>query len=244
MTVYASKDIGFISIGGIDLAALLTDAFPLKVSALLDDTTGFTVQWPVIRNTGMSQASLSLKGLFDDAVNGVNAVCQGKEGTQQVLAFGVGNALGDPAYAAAGGFTNDYAIDGALKKMTRAGSGLTISGQVDTGIILYPKTVKSTAWTGTAVDNGASSANGAGATLSVDETLALGGYTNWIVKVQHSVNNSTWADLITFTALTAGQTAERKTVTGTVNRYTRVVGSLTGSGSAPSVTPAVVFARY
>lgn len=241
--IYSSKDVGFISIGGIDIATFLTDPAPLKVSALLDDLTGFKALFPTLVFANINQATLTLKGLFDDAANGVNAACQGKGGTSQVLSYAIGSALGDPAYAAAGGFTSDYGVEPTLEKITRAGGAIMISGKVDAGIIVYPKTVKVAAWTGTAVDNAASSANGASATLQVDETLALGGYTNWIVKVQHSADNSTWADLITFTALTTGPKAERLTVAGTVNRYTRVVGALTGSGASPSITPAVILAR-
>jgi len=53
------------------------------------------------------------------------------------------------------------------------------------------------------------------------------------VKVQHSSDNLTYADLITFSNVTAAG-AQRATVTGTVNRYTRVTYTAT-SGTATFV---------
>ena len=59
--------------------------------------------------------------------------------------------------------------------------------------------------------------------------------------VRHSADDTTYADLATFTQATA-VTAERKTVTGTVNRYLKC--SLTiGGSSTPTVTAAIGFAR-
>lgn len=88
------------------------------------------------------------------------------------------------------------------------------------------------------VDNAASSLNGGAATLHV--TDASGTTPSATIKVQHSVDNSVWVDLITFTAATT-ETAEWKEVAGTVNRYLRVTHTI--SGTTPSFTYAVVFAR-
>lgn len=66
--------------------------------------------------------------------------------------------------------------------------------------------------------------------------LTLGGYTNVIGKVQHSADNSTFADLIVFAAITAAYSAERKTTLATVNQYLAASWAFTGSGSSPSAT--------
>lgn len=84
----------------------------------------------------------------------------------------------------------------------------------------------------TSIDNAASSANGGQAVLSV--SAAAGTSPTLVVKVQHSVDNSVWVDLITFTTAT-GRTGEYKAVTGTVNRYTRVIWTIGGTGG-PSFT--------
>lgn len=71
---------------------------------------------------------------------------------------------------------------------------------------------------------------------------AFSGFTGVVGKVQHSVDNSVWADLVTFTNVTAGPVAERIVVAAgtTVNRYTRHIGTVTGAGS---ITPFAGFSR-
>ena len=61
---------------------------------------------------------------------------------------------------------------------------------------------------------------------------AFSGFTTATVKIQHSTDASSWADLITFTAFT-GATWERKAVANgtTVNRYVRAVTDVTGTGT-------------
>ena len=91
------------------------------------------------------------------------------------------------------------------------------------------------------VDNAASSANGGAATLHVPTNTISGGVTT--IKVQHSANDSTWADLITFTNVAAStKTSEIKAVTGTVNRYLRATAST--AGSSGSITFMVAAARF
>lgn len=90
------------------------------------------------------------------------------------------------------------------------------------------------------VDNAASSANGGAATLHVPTNTVNG---NTTIKVQHSTNDSSWADLISFTAVgSAAKTSEIKAVSGTVNRYLRVTAST--AGSSGSITFMVAAARF
>lgn len=69
---------------------------------------------------------------------------------------------------------------------------------------------------------------------------AFSGFTGFVGKIRHSADDSTYADLITFTNVTSGPTAERKTVSGTVNRYLCFDGDVAGTGS---ITPFVGFSR-
>ena len=90
------------------------------------------------------------------------------------------------------------------------------------------------------VDNSASSANGGAAVLHVPTNTVDG---NTTIKVQHSANDATWADLVTFTAVGASTiTSQISAVTGTVNRYLRVTASTAGSSGA--ITFMVSFARF
>ena len=90
------------------------------------------------------------------------------------------------------------------------------------------------------VDNSASSANGGAGTLHVPTNTVNG---NTTIKIQHSANDSTWADLISFTVVgSTAKTSEIKAVSGTVNRYLRATAST--AGSSGSITFMVAFARF
>lgn len=91
------------------------------------------------------------------------------------------------------------------------------------------------------VDNAASTANGGFALIHVPANTIAGGVTT--VKVQHSADNSTWVDLITFTAVAAAtKTSQLSTTAATVNRYLRATASTAGSSGA--ITFMVSFARF
>jgi hypothetical protein len=82
----------------------------------------------------------------------------------------------------------------------------------------------------------ASSENGGVGYLHV---TAFSGITNVVVKIQHSVDDITYADLVTFATVTAvGR--ERLAVAGAVDGYLAVDGNITGAGS---VTVFVGFCR-
>lgn len=111
-------------------------------------------------------------------------------------------------------------------------------------------TVISTTTFSVAVDTSGSTGAGTGGTFVLASTVngavgyqaisAYSGFTGVIGKIQHSPDDSTWADLITFVNVTSGPVAARLTATGTVDRYTRYVRTVTGSGS---ITPFVGVVR-
>jgi hypothetical protein len=109
-------------------------------------------------------------------------------------------------------------------------------GATEFGVSLHDLGAETADGNGTAVDNAASSAGGGVGHLHV---TAYSGLTSIQVAIQHSSDNSIWADLIAFTSSTAAG-SQRSTVTGTVNRYVRAEWDATGTGSA---TFAVSFAR-
>ena len=81
--------------------------------------------------------------------------------------------------------------------------------------------------------------NGAG-TLHVPTNTVNG---NTTIKIQHSANDASWADLISFTVVgSSAKTSEIKAVSGTVNRYLRASAST--AGSSGSITFMVAFARF
>lgn len=106
------------------------------------------------------------------------------------------------------------------------------------GRMLHPLAQETVTGTGLILDNAASSASGGRGNLHV---TAITG--SWTMKIQHSADAVSWADLITFTQATAGggATSESTGATGTVNRYTRTVFTEDVAGSC---TFAITFSRY
>lgn len=102
----------------------------------------------------------------------------------------------------------------------KVGNGFAAYGW---GQILANGTSVSSTTTNGSLDNGASSANGAYGVLHITTSAGSMGSNSWVVKIQDSTNDSAWSDLITFTANGATATAEWGSVSGTVDRYTRVV---------------------
>ena len=111
-------------------------------------------------------------------------------------------------------------VDGVVKMSAEFTSS---TGEEDV-ISLHALAQETADGNGTTVDNGASSANGGAVYLHVTEmTTALA------VTVRHSTDNFVSSDVLlaTFTADPAAGTAQRIALTGTINRYVRVVWDLT-----------------
>jgi hypothetical protein len=113
-----------------------------------------------------------------------------------------------------------------------------VDGGVDDGVILHTGAETTSTVNSTSVDNGASSTNGAVANLHVVANTRTASST---YKVQHSSDNSTWVDLITFTAV-AGTTKAKESkavTTNPVNRYLRAQATLGGTTNSATYTIAI-----
>jgi len=110
------------------------------------------------------------------------------------------------------------------------------------GVVLanYLATAITNSFTGSAIDQGAQSGDGAEAILQVVLPTSSDTY-DFIV--QDSPDNSVWSDLITFTADGQTRLSERQTITGTVERYIRVIATRTGA-AGDELKFAVGFKRY
>lgn len=204
-----------------------------SIAALI--ATGFGKS-AVVRVPGLKDGKLSLTGFFDSAVDGVDEELRTLFTSARVITVGLeGLVIGKPT-------TLVYPLTTSYRRMAKVDDVLKISAEAeasDGGLAFGHSHHALTAETGTmngaSVDNAASSANGGVAHLHVTAATL----TSATVKIQHSVDDAVWADLITFAAVTA-RTKERKAVTGTVNRYTRaIVSAFTGT----SFTFTAAFAR-
>lgn len=132
-----------------------------------------------------------------------------------------------------------YSISSSVSDAVQFSADWQAEGRVDAGVSLHDLDDESSSGNGTAVDNSASTSNGGVASLHVTANDHDGATT---IKVQHSADSNTWADLVTFSSVGASTTtSERKTVSGTVNRYLRATWAL--GGSSGSLTFTVSFCR-
>jgi hypothetical protein len=189
---------------------------------------------------GLKMGRLSLVGLFDTAAATLHTETTAALGVDNGLLATVlpsGGAIGQPAFIAVSD-VEGYSLESTVTEAVK----LTVEAQpddgVEWGVSLHDLGAETADADAASVDNAASSANGGVASLHV---TAYSGLTNAVLKVQHSTNNSVWADLATFTTVTA-VTSERVVVAlgTTVNRYLRCTTDVTGTGS---VTFAMAFAR-
>lgn len=184
---------------------------------------------------GMRDATVSLGGFYDGGAGAVDAVLSAAIASTSLVTV-------CPQGAAAIGNRAQLmqSIETSYGVSATVGDAVTVSmeGQVTEGmtygVVLADLTARTATGNTTSQDNSASSANGYVAHL---HCTAFAG-TNITIKIQHSADNSTWVDLVSFTQLTATG-SERKTATGTVNRYLRV----NIAGTFTSATFAVALAR-
>lgn len=128
-------------------------------------------------------------------------------------------------------------------------SGPAINGQQTVTVLsttTFSVAVNTSGSTGTGNDGSyvlASTVNGG---VAYQQVSAYSGFTQVVGKVRHSTDDSTYVDLVTFTAVTAGpgdvNASQRSVVAAgtTVNRYLKHTGTVTGSGS---ITPFAGFVR-
>lgn len=192
---------------------------------------------------GLESGTLSINGLMDDdaTVGGQNerltSALRSADGSV-ITSAPAGLAVGEQVHMIEARETN-YAVSTPVADLVSFSASWQAEGQVDKGRVLRAHGAVSATEDGTGVDNTALSSDGAAAHLHVTANTRDGSTT---VKVQHSVDNSVFVDLISFAAVAAGDTtSERLTVTGTVNRYLRAQTTL--AGTTGSITLAVAAAR-
>jgi hypothetical protein len=191
---------------------------------------------------GLRDATLSASGLFDGAANAVDDVLQASIGSDTlapVLFAQSGITAGNRCYIMQAK-TTSYEVSAPVGDVVSVSYDAQADGGTDDAILLTALAAVTATGNGSSQDNTTSTANGGVAQLHV---TANSMNNNTIFKVQHSADNSTWADLATFTTVaTTVTTSERVTVaTGTtVNRYLRANYTASGTGS---ITFTMAFAR-
>ena len=184
--------------------------------------------------TGLTDGTLSLSGLFEGSANAIDQELTDILGSNNGMVITVAPtgtiAIGDRCISLTGELTS-YEISAPVGDVVSASSQFQSDEGIGAAISLHALTAETATVSSSSVDNSASTANGGFGTLHV---TANTNNNNGVFKVQHSSDNSTWADLVTFsTVATTVKTAERITVASgtTVNRYIRSTFTTAGTGS-------------
>lgn len=182
--------------------------------------------------TGLNDGTLSFSGMFDGVADAVSDVFEGiidNEATPVItIAHDNGLVIGSSCVMAQAKQTS-FDITVPVADVVALSGEFQVTGGLRNGVILAGAVVATTTGNGASVDNAASSALGAVANLHVTANTMDDAT---VIKVQHSADDSTFADLITFTSVASTVlTSETATATATVNRYLRHQVTPAGSGS-------------
>lgn len=190
---------------------------------------------------GLQDAALSLSGMFDGSAGAVDATLEAayqSDLTDPVSVSPELEKVGAIAYVLEG-HTGSYDVTSPVADVVSVSADVQAEGRIDRGVFLTDGSAITETGSGSAHDGGASSAEGGVAHLHITDNSRDGDVT---VKVQHSADNVTWVDLVTFTAVPASTTtSQRSVVSGTINRYLRA--DFTVAGSTGSATVHVALAR-
>ncbi len=178
---------------------------------------------------GIDTSQIDISGLFDggtDAVDEELANAFSVTTATPLSVFQNGTTAGEPCVLLDSKIQN-YTIDSSVSDAVAVSSSFT-GDNFGRGLSLYALTDTSATATTTAVDFGSSTTFGGQAFIHITAHSSA----NIAVKLQSSADNASFADVTGggFTAIT-GTGSERIAPTGTINRYVRLVVTVT-SGSA------------
>lgn len=201
---------------------------------------------------GLAEVTIELEGYFDtntaSPTSTMEALFHSKISNQDVFpvtfAPDGGGDIGDGVYMM-NGFLQEYSIENTVDEAAAVEATMRCSSSLARGLVLHTDGTARTATgdhgnspSATTIDNGASTAFGGVGVLQV--SAASGTTPTLVVKVQHSANGTTWADLITFSSQNSVN-GEYATVSGTVNRHLRAQWTI--GGTTPSFNFNLAFKR-
>lgn len=227
--------------GAYDLTSFLNEATASQEVETAETTVfGNSAKTYIV---GLKDGTVSASGMFDGAANAVDEVLAATVGSDTLAPVTVGYeglALGKRVSLLMAK-TTSYEVSSPVGDVVSVSYDAQSDGGIDQGESLATLASVSSTTTGSSDDNSASSANGGVAQLHVTANTRSA---NTTLKVQHSADNSTWADLATFAVVaTTVKTSERVIVASgtTVNRYLRAVATL--SSGTGAITYQISFAR-
>lgn len=199
-------------------------SFDLSISADTAEKSGFT-DTAKSYNPGQVDAALSLEGLFGDEATAADKYLTDAIAKDSIwCVFPEGDAVTKSGYGV-DGINNSHKVMSTKDDNARISASCQSNVGAERIISLLPLSTKTASGSGTANNN--LSASTLGGSAYIQATAVTG---TVAVKIEHSTDNVTWADLVSFTDLTAAG-AERKAIAGAINQYTRATYTLDGGES-------------
>lgn len=220
-----------VLMGKYDISAYLNEASAsMSLETAETSTFGTSAKTYIL---GQNDATISFSGLFDGDAGAISAAFEdviGNDLTPAITLAYDGGVVEGRSCAIANGKQTSYEVSAPVADVVSLNGEFQVTGGLRQGILIAANSALTSSTTGTVFDNTASTAIGATANLHVTANTRN---SSSVIKIQHSVDKSTWVDLITFTTVgSTTTTSESLSVSGTVNRYLRANTTLSaGTGS-------------
>jgi hypothetical protein len=233
-----------VLVGSHDLSSYFAEASVAGSIETAETTTFGVTGGAKTYVAGLNDATLSLSGMYDGDAGSADDVIETALGSDEDINFTVaidGGMLLGSRCVIGQTIETKYDVTSPVADVVKTSAEFQFDAGASRGVVLAPLSSISSTSFGSSVDNAASTTNGGIAMLHVPANTRNGNIT---IKVQHSSDNSTFADLATFSVVSsATATSERISIASgtTVNRYLRT--SFTVAGSTGSATIACAFAR-
>ena len=236
MAKYGSPAVPYVLVDGLDVKGQTTEISPIDVEGILEPTHTLGDTWEESTHVGIYKATWTQSGFYDGAASTIDSLLATGTDTIRTVSIGLSPTRSIGMQGAIGAKYSRILDRGKLHKFKVT---WTVTGVVDeTTTLSSPATTQTGDWNDTAIDNAASSANGGNGYLQV---TSLAGFSGFVGTISDSADNVSFTPIITFANVTAAPASERLSVAGTVRRYVRFEGNVTGSGT---ITVQSGFFRY
>lgn len=224
-------------VGGYDVSGDVGTVERCSTPVTMQEVTGLDVDY-VERIPTQRSGEMAFRSFFNDATDRAFDAFSGLPTTDVLALWAIGQSIGDPAAMIVAKQMNydlakndDGSVEMPIEFMSNAQMlewGEMLTAAEDTFASSGAAASK---------DDAAGTSDGLAAQLHI-ESIDSGTPT---FVLEDSANDSTWATLISFTAVASGSepTAERKTVSGSVDRYLR----LNPTGTFTNAVVAVAYRR-
>tara|TARA_R110002020_G_scaffold145384_2_gene318650 strand:- start:2797 stop:3513 length:717 start_codon:yes stop_codon:yes gene_type:complete len=189
--------------------------------------------------SGDKDGTVSMSGFFDATSDAILQPFLGSA-TNTDLLIGLNGTTDGKSVLFGSGIVTNYGQSSPVGDVVATSVDMQADDGFFNGLVVDKATITTTG-NSTALDNTTSSTNGGGAFAIVTAVSGTSTPTATI-KIQHSADDTTYVDLVTFTNFTAvGSQMETVASGTTINRYLRV--NYTISGTNPSFACIVGFGR-